>query len=103
MNPKDGDGMANSADSDQIVPSFRSSLIWVYTVCPNVSVQKLRILMVVVKRNFFKDFSSFSYLWYYDLKFPGNLIFLLPISVQRAIFTFPVQILGKSLDLQHHP
>ena len=30
--PKDADGMANCVDSDQTAP-FRSSLIWVCTVC----------------------------------------------------------------------
>ena len=36
--PNDADGMANSVDPD------RSSLIWVCTVCPGISVQKLRII-----------------------------------------------------------
>ena len=42
MGPKDADGMANSADPDQTAP--RSSLIWVCTVCPDLSVQKFRII-----------------------------------------------------------
>ena len=33
--------MANSVDPDQAAPQ-RSSLIWVYTVCLDVSVKKLR-------------------------------------------------------------
>ena len=33
MSPKDEDGMANSVDL--------GGLIWVYTVCPNLSVRKL--------------------------------------------------------------
>ena len=41
--PKDSDRMANSVDPDQTAPS---SLIWVYTVCPDLSVRKLRIIMV---------------------------------------------------------
>ena len=42
MSPNDADGMANSADPDQTAPDQRSSLIWVCTVCPGISVQKLR-------------------------------------------------------------
>ena len=42
MGPKVADGMANSVDPDE-----RSSLIWVYTVCPDVSVRKVRIIMIV--------------------------------------------------------
>ena len=41
MDPNDADEMANSVDLDQ-----RSSLIWVCTVCPGLSVQKLRIITV---------------------------------------------------------
>ena len=37
MHLKDADGMANSVDSDQTA-SFRSSLIWVYTVCSELPV-----------------------------------------------------------------
>ena len=39
MSPNDADGMANSVDPDQSAP--RSSLIWVCTVCPGISVRKL--------------------------------------------------------------
>ena len=38
MGLKHADGMANRIDPDQT----RSSLIWVYTVCPDLSVRKLR-------------------------------------------------------------
>ena len=44
MSPNDADGMANSVDLDQTAP--RSSLIWVCTVCPSISVRKLRIITV---------------------------------------------------------
>ena len=44
MCPNDADGMANSVDPDQTAP--RSSLIRVCTVCPGISVQKLRIITV---------------------------------------------------------
>ena len=37
---KDADGIANSVDPDQ------TALIWVCTVCPGLSVRKLRIIMV---------------------------------------------------------
>ena len=55
MSPRDADGMANSADPDQTAPpqcrpwsdcSSRSSLIWVCTVCPDLSVRKLRKITV---------------------------------------------------------
>ena len=42
MHPKDAEGIANSVDPDQTAPS----LIWVCTVCPDLSVRKLRKIMV---------------------------------------------------------
>ena len=45
MGPKDADKMTNSVDPDQT----ESSLIWVYTVCPCLSVWKLRIIMVMTQ------------------------------------------------------
>ena len=39
MHPKDAHGMVNSIDPDQ-----RAPLVCVYTVCPDLSVQKLRII-----------------------------------------------------------
>ena len=45
MGPKHAHGMANSEDPDQTAP--RSSLIWVYTVCPDLSVRKFRIITVI--------------------------------------------------------
>ena len=44
MSPNDTDRMTNSVDPDQT--SSRSSLIWVCTVCPGISVRKLRIITV---------------------------------------------------------
>ena len=41
MSPNDADGMANSVDPDQA-----ASLIWVCTVCPDLSVRKLRKITV---------------------------------------------------------
>ena len=43
MQPKDAEEIANSVDPDQT-----ASLIWVCTVCPDLSVRKLRKIMVVV-------------------------------------------------------
>ena len=43
MSPNHTDGMANSVDPDQ---TARSSLIWVCTVCPDLSVWKLRNITV---------------------------------------------------------
>ena len=45
MHQKDADGMANSVDPDQTAP--RSSLSWVYTVCLDQPVGKLRIIRVL--------------------------------------------------------
>ena len=56
MSPKDADGMANSVDSDQT----RSSLIWVYTVCPGQSVRQLRI---ITGTNFFMAVKWYLILW----------------------------------------
>ena len=45
--PNNADGMANSVDPDQTAPlASRSSLIWICTVCPGISVRKLRIITV---------------------------------------------------------
>ena len=41
MHPKDAEGIANSTDPDQTAP-----MIWVCTVCPDLSVQKLRKITV---------------------------------------------------------
>ena len=58
MPPKDADGMADSVGADQTAPSgavkeqsdpdlhCRSSLIWVYTGCPDLSIRKLRVITV---------------------------------------------------------
>ena len=43
MSPKDADGMENNVDPDQ---TAQESLIWVYTVCPDLTVWKFRIIMV---------------------------------------------------------
>ena len=53
MSPNDADGMANSADPDQthLGAVEVSSLIWVYTVCPGISVRKLRTIAVNEKQN----------------------------------------------------
>ena len=45
MGQKHAVGIANSVDPDK---TAWSSLIWVYTVCPGLSVQKLRIITVLV-------------------------------------------------------
>ena len=42
MHPKDAEGIANSVDPDQT-----ALLIWVCTVCPDLSVRKLRIITVI--------------------------------------------------------
>ena len=57
MHPKDAEEIANSVDPDQ------SSLIWVCTVCPGLSVRNLRIITVVCWLHTVKDriFLSHSY------------------------------------------
>ena len=45
----DANEIANSEDPDQTAPS-RSSLIWVCTVCPDLSVRKLRVITVMHKK-----------------------------------------------------
>ena len=49
LSPRYADGMANKVDPDQTAPleAVEKSLIWVYTVCPDLSVRKLRIIMVI--------------------------------------------------------
>ena len=42
MHPKDAEGIANSVDPDQTEQS-----IWVCTVCPDLSVRKLRNITVI--------------------------------------------------------
>ena len=42
MHPKDAEGIANRVDPDQTAP-----LIWVYTVCLNLPVRKLRNITVI--------------------------------------------------------
>ena len=49
MHPKDADSIANSEDPDQTALSL-STLIWVCTICPDQSVQKLRIITVLSNR-----------------------------------------------------
>ena len=47
IHPQAANRMANSADPDH-TDCFCSSLIWFYTVCPNLSVRKLSVNMVPV-------------------------------------------------------
>ena len=46
MHAKDAEGIANSVDPDQTAP-VGGSLIWVCTVCPDLSIRKVRIITVV--------------------------------------------------------
>ena len=47
MQPNDAGRIANTVDPDQTAP-FRSSLIWVCTVCSDLSVAKFRILWFMI-------------------------------------------------------
>ena len=68
MSPNDADGMANSVDPDQTAP-----LIRIYTVCPGITVPKLRIITSVnisyqnanqnTCGNYFKILTMLFYRW----------------------------------------
>ena len=61
MRPKDADRMANSVDPDQtgsVDPDQTAhSLIWVYTVCPDLPVRKLRTITGKTAINYHKTVS----------------------------------------------
>ena len=61
MRPKEADRIANRVDPDQTALdcASRSSLILNYTVCPGLSVQKLRILLFVAFRIFLSVANSY--------------------------------------------
>ena len=88
MSPHDADGMANSVDPDQTAP-----LIWVCTVCPGISVQKLRIIAVTIEikswlLNFFNNaigiinFKGVTIYWYIAVSFCQCNI---PVRVMRIL------------------
>ena len=52
MGPKDADGMANIVDPDQTAP------LWVYIFCPELSVWKLRFIMVSVQPKYCYNYPS---------------------------------------------
>ena len=58
------DGMANSVDSDQTAPlgAVYSSLIWVCTVCPDLSVRKLRNITIHLFHICLKGISNKTYI-----------------------------------------
>ena len=67
MCPKDADRMANSVDLDQTAHStavWSGSVlfaqIWVYTICPDLSIWKLRLIKVFQASNVYCDDSDFS-------------------------------------------
>ena len=51
ISPKDADRMANNVDLDR-APLGRSNLIWVYIVCPGLSVRKLGTITVIHRRSY---------------------------------------------------
>ena len=70
MHPKDAEGIANSVDPDQTAPS----LIWVCTVCPDLSVRKLRKISTVSANDNLHPISntrSLSSLNYSDIFIPN--------------------------------
>ena len=46
------DAYGKASSEDLISYSFRSSLIWVCTVCPDLSVRRSGIIVVVIKEHF---------------------------------------------------
>ena len=47
MLPEDAEGLQTVSDLDQPVPSGAVSLIWVFTVCPDLSVLNIKIIMIL--------------------------------------------------------
>ena len=83
MHPKDAQEIANCVDPDQTAPS----LIWVCTVCPDLTVRKLRKIMVYRCGKLRKTFSKF-YRRHYELvsKFNVGLKTLLHQSLSEPEF-----------------
>ena len=101
---KDANGIAKSEDPDQTAPM--SSLIWVCTVCPDLSVQKLRVITVQGENSLF--FSSALKTAVLDLSIHHNH----PAHVRESLTTvlhclnFPsfqviIQHTVKSLIFRH--
>ena len=84
MSPKDAEGIANSVDPDQTAP--RSSLIRVCTVCPAVSVRKLRIITVFCVLLMFIDFTLTNELPHDKT----NNLALHPVKTQISLGICPV-------------
>ena len=56
MGPKDANGMANSVDPDL-------GAVWIYNVCQNLPVRKLKIIMVFVERDGSEKMEVLSHLF----------------------------------------
>ena len=70
MSPNDADGMADSVD-------LRSSLIWVCTVCPGISVRKLRIITVNLFSAVEFNFDDASLGIVYWVMAQGSLVYII--------------------------
>ena len=57
---KDGDGITNNVDPDQTAPYIRSSLIWVCTVCSDLSVPILRNFTELASQSQFSGARKFT-------------------------------------------
>ena len=58
MSPNDAEGIANNVDPDQ------SSLIWVCTICPGISVRKLNTVQLLeLAQNIYKGYIATFLTW----------------------------------------
>ena len=80
---KDVNGIANSEDPNQTAPLGKSSLIWVCIVCPDLSVQKLRIITVYCYQisAIEQDYNQFY------------SVFLLVFEFLELLYPLPLQLL----------
>ena len=94
MSPNDADGMANSADPDQTAPR-RSSLIWVCTVFPGMSVRKVKNITVMV---FFFQGKIRGKTGY----FPAT--YVIPLQADQRVFQVlqPLNLLDGNNSIKFH-
>ena len=69
MSPTDADGMANNVDPDQTAR--------VCTVCPGISVPKLRIITVQSIRDLLHVFFLTNFKWLYFFQFIYNSFYIM--------------------------
>ena len=85
--PNDADGMANSVDPDQT-----ATLIWVCTVCPDLSVRKLRNITVI-------RFSNWTRTHYMSFMVPKYVLLILLCSNKTFVSRQISEIYGYKRNL----